>query len=296
MQLIESRAGTTNTEGLAPSEDLGSPRPGKYLCGSSVNMRSTQVKHAVYARNEIEQICGLHKQNMRSTQPGFPPSGYFLIILDIADDIPRGGTPPDHEMDPGVELLPLSKRPFDPATYRPAIHVLSPDGLRQFRSFDRHVPPELLLREPTSHLSFGASEFTVSTPAPGICLNLLNLHACYICLEPPEHADTSHVVVHWGDPIPFDTDMDEWTAAQIYLLSELPPLARPGYVRYSWFEVQFRVQPTLVDAAPMTPEAVERYARGFLMFLFGTTIFADRANTVSLCLLSALVDVRDILH
>ena len=46
----------------------------------------------------------------------------------------------------------------------------------------------------------------------------------------------------------------------------------------------------------MTQEDVERYARGFLMFLFGTTIFADRANTVPLCLLSALVDVRDILH
>ncbi|KAL7184930.1 hypothetical protein ACSBR2_026973 [Camellia fascicularis] len=99
-----------------------------------------------------------------------------------------------------------------------------------------------------------------------------------------------------GDLIPFDTDMDEWEAAQIYLLGELPPLARPGFVRYSWFEVQFRVQPTLVEAAPMTQEAVERYARGFLMFLLGTTIFADRANTVPLCLLSALVDVRHILH
>ncbi|GMP81141.1 hypothetical protein CsSME_00035950 [Camellia sinensis var. sinensis] len=76
----------------------------------------------------------------------------------MADDIPQGGTPPDHEMDPGVELLPLSVRPFDPATYRPAIHVLPPDGLRQFWSFNRAMPPELLLREPTSHLSFGASE------------------------------------------------------------------------------------------------------------------------------------------
>ena len=36
-----------------------------------------------------------------------------------------------------------------------------------------------------------------------------------------------------GDPIPFDTDMDEWTAAQVYLLGEAPPLARPGFVRYS---------------------------------------------------------------
>ena len=78
----------------------------------------------------------------------------------MADDIPCGGTPPDHEMDPGVELLPLSERPFDPATYRPAIHVLPPDGLRQFRSFDMALDPELLLREPASHLSFGVSEVT----------------------------------------------------------------------------------------------------------------------------------------
>ena len=78
----------------------------------------------------------------------------------MADDISRGGTPPDHEMDPGVELLPLSERPFDPATYRPAIHVLPPVGLRQFWCFERLVPPELLLREPTSHLSFGTSEVT----------------------------------------------------------------------------------------------------------------------------------------
>ena len=79
----------------------------------------------------------------------------------MADDIPRVGTPPDHEMDPEVELLPLSERPFDPATYRPAIHVLPPDGLRQFRSFERYAAPELLLREPTSHLSFGTPEVTL---------------------------------------------------------------------------------------------------------------------------------------
>ncbi|GMP47598.1 hypothetical protein CsSME_00015260 [Camellia sinensis var. sinensis] len=31
----------------------------------------------------------------------------------MADDIPWGGTPPDHEVDPEAELLPLSVRPFD---------------------------------------------------------------------------------------------------------------------------------------------------------------------------------------
>ncbi|GMP95452.1 hypothetical protein CsSME_00044498 [Camellia sinensis var. sinensis] len=315
------------TKGLAPSEDLRSPRPSKQNMRSTqvmkliINMRSTQAKHAVYASNEFEQTCGLRKQNMRSTQvmklianmqnamrcakphDALPFSGYFLTIFDMADDIPQGGTPPDHEMDPGVELLPLSVRPFDPAAYRPAIHVLPPDGLRQFRSFYRAMPPELLLREPTSHLSFDASEFIAITPILDICLNLKSLHTCYICTEPRQHADTSHVVVHykhtgtrWGDPIPFDTDMDEWTVAQINLLGEVPPLACPGFVCYSWFEVQFRVQPALVEQAPMTQEAVERYARGFLMFLLGTTIFADRANTVPLCLLSALVDARQILH
>ncbi|XP_028108458.1 protein MAIN-LIKE 2-like [Camellia sinensis] len=89
--------------------------------------------------------------------------------------------------------------------------------------------------------------------------------------------------------------MDEWEAAQMYLLGVLPPLARPGFVRYSWFEDHFWIQPALAEEAPMTQEEVERYARGFLMFLLGTTIFADRANTVPLCLLSALVDVTRIL-
>ncbi|KAL7170266.1 hypothetical protein ACSBR2_035187 [Camellia fascicularis] len=98
-----------------------------------------------------------------------------------------------------------------------------------------------------------------------------------------------------GDPIPFDTDMDEWEAAQIYLLGELPPLARPGFVRYSWFEDHFWIQPSLAQEASMAQEEVEQYACKFLMFLLGTTLFADRANTVPLCLLSALVDVTRVL-
>lgn len=87
---------------------------------------------------------------------------------------------------------------------------------------------------------------------------------------------------------PFDTDIDEWDAAQIFLLGIRPPLSRPRFVRYSWFEDQFREQ------IPTTQEEVERYARGFFMFLLGTTLFADRANTVGLYLLSALVDVTRI--
>ncbi|KAF5933096.1 hypothetical protein HYC85_029267 [Camellia sinensis] len=45
---------------------------------------------------------------------------------------------------------------------------------------------------------------------------------------------------------------------------------------------------------PETPEETEQYARGFLMFLFGTSLFADRGNTVGLYLLSALVDLSQV--
>lgn len=42
---------------------------------------------------------------------------------------------------------------------------------------------------------------------------------------------------------------------------------------------------------PQAIEAIHQYAQGFLMFLFGTTLFSDRGNTVGLYLLSALVDL-----
>ncbi|GMP93976.1 hypothetical protein CsSME_00043599 [Camellia sinensis var. sinensis] len=189
----------------------------------------------------------------------------------MADDIPQGGTPPDHEMDPGAELLPLSVRPFDPATYRPAIHILPPDGLRQFRSFDRGVPPELLLHEPTSHLSFGASEgdshtvrgygniaardWYVELPDAvrhivdqagfgAFCRGLSRLMTSRplfaalverwwdtndsfhlsamgdMTMTPYDFSMLTGIRVG-GDLIPFDTDMDEWTAAQIHLLGEI---------------------------------------------------------------------------
>ncbi|GMQ09319.1 hypothetical protein CsSME_00052741 [Camellia sinensis var. sinensis] len=116
----------------------------------------------------------------------------------MEDNLPQGGTPPEHEMDPEAELLPLSVRPFDPATYQLAIHILPPNGLRQFRSFDKTVPPELLLREPKSHLSYGASEFTVSTPAPDVCLNL---KTC-------THAGDSHAFRGYGNVAAHDWYME----------------------------------------------------------------------------------------
>ncbi|KAI7989095.1 Protein MAIN-LIKE 2, partial [Camellia lanceoleosa] len=250
----------------------------------------------------------------------------------MADDIPSGGAPPEMDVDPEAELLSLHIRPFDSAAYRPAIHMLPPDGLRQFRSFHRAVPSQLLLREPESHLSYDASEgdsyafqgygnvaargWYIELPDAirhivdqagfgTFCRGLSRLTASSPLLATLverwwDTTDSFHFsatgdmtmtpfdfsmligIGIGGDPIPFDTDMDEWEVAQMYLLGELPPLARPGFVRYSWFEDHFRIQPALAEEAPMAQEEAERYARGFLMFLLGMTLFADRANTVPL--------------
>ncbi|KAL7197866.1 hypothetical protein ACSBR2_020396 [Camellia fascicularis] len=64
-----------------------------------------------------------------------------------------------------------------------------------------------------------------------------------------------------GRLIPYDTDMDEW---------------------------EFQ------GTEPETLEEIEDYARGFLMFLFGTILFANRGNTVGLYLLSVVVDLSQV--
>ena len=94
-----------------------------------------------------------------------------------------------------------------------------------------------------------------------------------------------------GWPILYAEDMGQWEAAWIYLLGVHPPVDRPsGRVRYTWFSSHFR----RVEIEPETLDEAEQYARGFLMFLFGTTLFADRGNTVGFYLLSALVDLSQV--
>ncbi|XP_028123286.1 uncharacterized protein LOC114320314 [Camellia sinensis] len=92
-----------------------------------------------------------------------------------------------------------------------------------------------------------------------------------------------------GWPIPYDEDIGECEAAWIYLLGARPLVDRSSSrVRYIWFSTQFR------EAVPETPEEIAQYTWGFLMFLFGTTLFSDRGNTVGLYLLSALVDLSQV--
>ena len=92
-----------------------------------------------------------------------------------------------------------------------------------------------------------------------------------------------------GWEIPYDEDMGQWEAAWIYLLGARPPVDRSsGRVRYTWFSSHFR------HTEPETLEEITQYARGFLMFLFGTTLFSDRGNTVGLYLLGALADLTQV--
>jgi len=86
-----------------------------------------------------------------------------------------------------------------------------------------------------------------------------------------------------GNPILFDTDMEEWEAGWFELLGAHPHIYRTGMVRYTWFAERFR------GTEPETIEETEQYTRGFLMFVFGTTLFSNRWNTIGLHLLSALV-------
>lgn len=73
--------------------------------------------------------------------------------------------------------------------------------------------------------------------------------------------------------------MAEWDT----LLGARPLILQVGMARYTWFEEHYR------GKDPETDEEAEQYARGFLLFLFGTTLFSNRWNTVGLYFLGALV-------
>ncbi|KAL7213066.1 hypothetical protein ACSBR2_015718 [Camellia fascicularis] len=88
-----------------------------------------------------------------------------------------------------------------------------------------------------------------------------------------------------GDPIPFDMDMGEWVRTWIYLLGARPLLYRLAMVRYNWFPEHFH------ESELETPEEVEQYVKGFLMFLLGATlsILTERPRDLASSLVLRLV-------
>ncbi|KAL7184413.1 hypothetical protein ACSBR2_026549 [Camellia fascicularis] len=224
-------------------------------------------------------------------------------------------------------------RPFDLMTYYPHTHMLATGGIMRFDDFAGGMPEDILLREPYSHLSYGASEGDshsyrgykaviardwyyelplkvcdlVDEVSFGLFCTGLSRHmasrallgalverwwdtinsfhfssAGEMIMTPYDFSMITSLGVG-GDPITFDMDMSEWEVTWIYLLGVCPPLYRPTMVRYNWFPERFR------GSEPETSEELEQYVWGFLMFLLGTTLFANRWNTVGLYLLSALM-------
>ncbi|GMP73281.1 hypothetical protein CsSME_00031078 [Camellia sinensis var. sinensis] len=84
----------------------------------------------------------------------------------MADDIPHDRASAEilpqfsPEMAAELEpmLLPPRVRPSNPTTYDPQTYVLPPESVRHFRGFEQGAPDDLLLREPSSYLSYGATE------------------------------------------------------------------------------------------------------------------------------------------
>ncbi|GMP75013.1 hypothetical protein CsSME_00032239 [Camellia sinensis var. sinensis] len=72
----------------------------------------------------------------------------------MADDVPHDGVSPEipPQLSPEMEAEP------EPVLLLPRTYVLPPESARHFRGFERGAPDDLLLREPTSHLSYSATE------------------------------------------------------------------------------------------------------------------------------------------
>ncbi|KAL7169690.1 hypothetical protein ACSBR2_034675 [Camellia fascicularis] len=102
-------------------------------------------------------------------------------------------------------------------------------------------------------------------------------------LTPYDFSMLTGLWVGVGGPIPFDPDMAQWRAAQLQLLRAISDINSQGMVCYSWFYDHF------IDTQLATTDEVAQYARGFLMYLLGTTLFANRENTMGIYLLGALV-------
>ncbi|KAL7205737.1 hypothetical protein ACSBR2_018627 [Camellia fascicularis] len=162
-------------------------------------------------------------------------------------------------------LSPFVDRLLDTVTYRPCTHALPPGGLIQ-------IGAESLLygRWWDTTDSFHFSSIRELT------LTLYNFSML------------TGLWVRVGSPIPCDPDITQWRAAQRQLLGAIPDITSHGMVRYSWFHDH------LFESQPATPDEVAQYTRGFLVYLFGTTLSANRENTVGLYLLGALVHLPQV--
>ncbi|KAL7176312.1 hypothetical protein ACSBR2_029789 [Camellia fascicularis] len=151
-----------------------------------------------------------------------------------------------------LELPPLAERPFNVATYQPRTHALTLSGILLFEGLLLGIDEDILLREPTEHLSADASMYErlpaevcalidavgfgpfasglIQTRAEPLLYGALverwwdttdSFHFSSIgevTLTPYDFAMLTGLRVGVGGPIPFHPDMAQWRAAYIHLL------------------------------------------------------------------------------
>ncbi|GMP24169.1 hypothetical protein CsSME_00001532 [Camellia sinensis var. sinensis] len=216
----------------------------------------------------------------------------------MADDVPHDGASP--EIPP--QFFPEMEAEPGPVQLPPKTYVLPPESVRHFKGFERDAQDDLLLRQSASHLSYGATEED-SRSIRGY--GATSAREWY--MELPD--GVRHIVDEAGFSLfcmglshliasrPLLGALVErwWDTTNSFHFSTAGEMTMTPYdfSMLTGIEVGGRPIPYDTDMGREleTLEEVEHYARGFLMFLFDTTLFADRANTVGLYLLSALVDL-----
>ncbi|XP_058180491.1 uncharacterized protein LOC131298986 [Rhododendron vialii] len=87
-----------------------------------------------------------------------------------------------------------------------------------------------------------------------------------------------------GDPIPFDSGIQEDEAALEWFLGEVPKVEE-GMARYGQFT-------RYLTKEVATEQEAEQMARAYLLYLFGATLYPNRRSKVHLSYLPALRDLR----
>ncbi|KAL7235227.1 hypothetical protein ACSBR1_018669 [Camellia fascicularis] len=190
-----------------------------------------------------------------------------------------------------AKLLSLAERPFDAATYQPRTHVPPPGGILRFEGFILGLDEDTLLREPIQHVSADTSMMRVESWLYGALVERWwdttdSFHFSLtgeITLTPYDFSMLTVLRVRVGGPVPFDPDMTQLRDAQLQLLGEIPDTTSHEMVRYSWFLEYFS------GTQPAIANEVVQYTCGFLIYLIGTTLLANRENTMGLYILGTLV-------
>ncbi|GMP98415.1 hypothetical protein CsSME_00046312 [Camellia sinensis var. sinensis] len=235
----------------------------------------------------------------------------------------------DMEAEEAAALFSLTERPFDEATYQLRTHVPPPGGILRFEGFIPGLDEDTLLREPMEHISANASMVISRRIGgygfifgPRRWYERLSVEVCTLVnaarFRPfcsgliqmrAEFWLYAALVERWWDTTnlfhfssiremtltPYDFSMltglrvgvsspvTQWRDAQLQLLGAIPDTTSHGMVRNSWFLGHFS------GTQPATTGEVAQYTRGFLIYLLGTTVFANKENTVGLYILGALV-------